>query len=130
MREPSAHAAYLECVFLLSDLFVSDSRRRKMCGAERRCRTVVGGDAVVVDHAAGVQGVAGLLAGAAAVEDSAVLPVPQHRRDFRREAGGVPETKAKPVSVTSVQAIIQLKNKQEIWYPIYFCAQRAMLSSG
>lgn len=46
------------------------------------CVTVVGVDAVVVDHAAGVEGVAGLLAGAAAVQDPAVLPVPQQRRDF------------------------------------------------
>lgn len=54
-------------------------------------RTVVGVDAVVVDHAAGVEGVAGLLAGAAAVQDPAVLPVPQQRRDFHfsgTRAGG------------------------------------------
>lgn len=46
-------------------------------------RTVVGVDAVVVDHAAGVERVAGLLAWAAAVQDPAVLAVPQQRRDFR-----------------------------------------------
>lgn len=37
-------------------------------------------DAVVVVHAAGVERVARRLAGAAAVEDAAVLAVPQERR--------------------------------------------------
>lgn len=62
----------------------------RMCrvGESDRVRTVVGGDAVVVDHAAGVEGVAGLLAGAAAVQDPAVLPVPQQRRDFRFQGQG------------------------------------------
>ena len=50
--------------------------------------TVVGVDAVVVDHAAGVEGVAGLLAGAAAVQDPAVLAVPQQRRDFHFQGPG------------------------------------------
>jgi hypothetical protein len=57
------------------------------CGEETKgddYLTVVVGDAVVVDHAAGVQGVAGFLAGAAAVEDSAVFSVPQDRSNFRR----------------------------------------------
>jgi len=53
---------------------------------------VVGGNAVVVDHATGVQGVAGLLAGAAAVEDSAVFPVPQHRRDRAKLGFACPAT--------------------------------------
>jgi hypothetical protein len=53
--------------------------------------TVVCGDAVVVDHAAGVEGVAGLLAGAATVQDAAVLAVPQQRRDFRRTAASIME---------------------------------------
>lgn len=53
--------------------------------AELKGRTVVCGDAVVVDHAAGVEGVAGLLARAAAVQDAAVLAVPQQRRDFGGE---------------------------------------------
>jgi hypothetical protein len=47
------------------------------------------GDAVVVDHAAGVEGVAGLLAGAATVQDAAVLAVPQQRRDLRRTAASI-----------------------------------------
>jgi len=62
-------------------------------GLGRVARTVVGGDAVVVDHAAGVEGVAGLLAGAAAVQDPAVLPVPQQRRDFRFHGQGGQEKK-------------------------------------
>ena len=57
---------------------------------------MVVGDAVVVDHAAGVQGVTGSLAGAAAIQDPAVLPVPQDRRNFRR-VGGVPERDRKSV---------------------------------
>jgi len=69
-----------------------------------RVRTVVGGDAVVVDHAAGVESVAGLLAGAAAVQDPAVLPVPQQRRDFHYQGqGGWTKKKANqyPFSRTS-----------------------------
>ena len=64
-----------------------------------RVRTVVGGDAVVVDHAAGVEGVAGLLTGAAAVQDPAVLPVPQQRRDFRFHGQGGQEKKEASASV-------------------------------
>jgi len=41
-----------------------------------------------VVHAAGVQRVARLLAGAAAVQDAAVLAVPQERRRCRRMNAG------------------------------------------
>jgi len=83
-----------------SGLLVSEEEEERggidrMCrvGESDRVRTVVGGDAVVVDHAAGVEGVAGLLAGAAAVQDPAVLPVPQQRRDFRFQGQGGQEKK-------------------------------------
>lgn len=50
-------------------------------------------DAVVVVHAAGVEGVARALAGAPAVEDAAVLAVPQERR--RRAVVGLARSAAR-----------------------------------
>ena len=55
--------------------------------------TTLGLDAVIVVHAAGVEGVARRLAGAAAVQDAAVLAVPQERR--RRAVVGLTRAAAR-----------------------------------
>lgn len=62
---------------------------------DRLLPRTLGLDAVVVVHAAGVEGVAGPLAGAPAVEDAAVLAVPQEGRRCTRIKDHVEKKKKK-----------------------------------